>query len=895
MKFPNFFSPITLAASLLVASLGVAVMVGWHAHLPLLIQIHPDFVPMRYNTALCFLLLGTGWVASVAGRQWLALGCGLLVGILAALTGAQSVFEMDLGIDQRFMQHHIAVLTDHPGRMAPNTALSFVLCGVALAIAAGMRNRWWCWVVVGLLGMIVFIVGLLALMTYLVDLEGSAGWFNQTPMALHTAAGFVTLSLGMLAQTWQYVRLDTITIEERKAFQPLATRHSDTLSRLSTNPLRHYLHNASFRRKSRDLTLMLLLSYLIVQASALLNLRGLDAIYATEKKHDEINAALSMLQADIQQTSALSYWYFLNVGDTVVATARDTRGNNGVQQIGRTVNQKIDSMLATVTNMEPLACCRPNMQVLSEQVVTLKNTFFHLDHLIIEIGVNESVGTQGAMRTHAHQMEGWLKDHKTDAVLRASLLELRRREKDFLMRGDPKSLELAITQQHALKAELKQSGLPAPLLWDLEEELVRYTARFNELADMKERVDREIRSFVALIREMDERMSLIVRAFDKERLQYGVEFRGLMLLYTFGAAIVVTCVLFLTGLLVRLVFLSVLRPIELLKGHADRITQGDYETKITLLGHDEIGELATHLHAMKETMHQHTLHLEETIRRRTDHLETTNQVLEETIEQLNRVHGQLIQSEKLASLGRLVAGFAHEINTPIGVGLTAISSMPAIVLELEQMLTQDEIDEDELDRCLAHLRNGAALGLANMRRATELVTRFKRTSVDQASESARRFNVQETLNDIALTLHNTFKNSPITMEWDGPADLVVLSQPGLLGQVVTNLLMNSFKHGFDNGTRAGTIHVRFALEGSPPALHFWYRDNGKGIAEEHIEQLFEPFFTTARESGGSGLGTYIVYNIITGPLKGAIQVSSRPGEGVLFHFYFPIEVTGSTP
>lgn len=265
------------------------------------------------------------------------------------------------------------------------------------------------------------------------------------------------------------------------------------------------------------------------------------------------------------------------------------------------------------------------------------------------------------------------------------------------------------------------------------------------------------------------------------------------------------------------------------------------------------------------------------------------QELNRKIEELEETRQELIAGAKMASLGRLVAGFAHEINTPIGICVSTISSIPPSVAQLEQMLAQDEIDETELNTCLAHLRKNATLGLYHMRRAADLVTRFKRTSVDQASEQKRYFDVKETVHDIVVSLHSTFSTSKIAIQLDGPDELVVFSHPGSLGQIFTNLLLNSFKHGFDNGQRDGTIQIRFSTEGSPPNhLHFWYWDNGRGIKPAHMEKIFEPFFTTARESGGSGLGMFLVYNIVTEQLKGKIDISSVIGEGTEFYFHFSV-------
>ncbi|MEO5331507.1 MAG: hybrid sensor histidine kinase/response regulator [Magnetococcus sp. YQC-5] len=277
------------------------------------------------------------------------------------------------------------------------------------------------------------------------------------------------------------------------------------------------------------------------------------------------------------------------------------------------------------------------------------------------------------------------------------------------------------------------------------------------------------------------------------------------------------------------------------------------------------------------------------VRKKTEDLEITNSVLNDTIVQLSNTTSQLVHNEKMASLGRLVAGFAHEINTPIGISITLISNIPEMTRHLQQMLVHDEVDEDELNSVLAQLNRSADLGLSSLNKAANLVSRFKRMSVDQTSEEARTFNVKEVLKDITLTVGALFSKSNINIELLCPEDLVVYSYPGLIGQILTNFLMNSHKHGFDNGLLAGEITITVQFDTPSRKLHLRYADNGRGIPKKNIPVIFEPFFTTARDSGGTGLGLTICYNIIN-QLQGEIVCHNDVECGVIFDVHIPIPV-----
>jgi signal transduction histidine kinase len=256
------------------------------------------------------------------------------------------------------------------------------------------------------------------------------------------------------------------------------------------------------------------------------------------------------------------------------------------------------------------------------------------------------------------------------------------------------------------------------------------------------------------------------------------------------------------------------------------------------------------------------------------------------VEELTQTRHELVQSEKMASLGRLVAGFAHELNTPLGVAIGSASMLQRKAKKVNSLVEQEEVDVDELLAILKSIDKGSDLTLSNLERAANLVTSFKRTAIDQTSDKARSFHVHQVVNDTINTLQSQFKKTDIEISVDCPKALKVKSLPGALEQILTNLLMNSLIHGFNEGQNAGVIQINVQLSGEQ--LHLEYSDNGKGIASENLEKIFEPFFTTYRAHGGSGLGMYICYNVVTTQLHGTINCESTLGKGVIFRIDYPI-------
>ena len=277
-----------------------------------------------------------------------------------------------------------------------------------------------------------------------------------------------------------------------------------------------------------------------------------------------------------------------------------------------------------------------------------------------------------------------------------------------------------------------------------------------------------------------------------------------------------------------------------------------------------------------------------------EHLRASWRELEENIDALRQTRDELVQNEKMASLGRMVAGFAHELNTPVGIALGSISHSEQSLQDIDTLLLQDDVDEAELRRHLAALRQSGELALSNLRRTANLVQRFKRSSIDQVSEQARVFAVRELIDEVVFNLHQKLKKSGVNVVIDCPDTLAINGIPGLIDQLLTNLLINSLQHGFAEGSRAGTI--RIALDTAAPGqLHLRYTDDGAGMSAEAAQRIFEPFFTTRRGKGGTGLGMFLCYSIVDEQLRGTISCESQPGQGVRFDITFPAQVVQHDP
>ncbi len=267
-------------------------------------------------------------------------------------------------------------------------------------------------------------------------------------------------------------------------------------------------------------------------------------------------------------------------------------------------------------------------------------------------------------------------------------------------------------------------------------------------------------------------------------------------------------------------------------------------------------------------------------------LQGKNEELAITLEQLQTTQSQLIESEKMAALGNLVAGVAHEINTPLGISLTAASVLNEDTTDFFNTYKSGKMKRTELETFLDTAVESSSMILANLKRAADLIQSFKQVAVDQSSEAKRCFKVKEYLEEIMLSLNAKLKRTNHTVKIEGDETLTLDTYPGALSQIVTNLVMNSLIHAYDEDA-SGQIILEFKREGA--WVIFQYADDGKGIAPENLSKIFEPFFTTNRSQGGTGLGLHIVYNLVSKQLKGTIQCESQLGVGTQFIIKLPTE------
>lgn len=258
--------------------------------------------------------------------------------------------------------------------------------------------------------------------------------------------------------------------------------------------------------------------------------------------------------------------------------------------------------------------------------------------------------------------------------------------------------------------------------------------------------------------------------------------------------------------------------------------------------------------------------------------------LEQTIENLRLAHGKLVESEKLAALGGLVAGITHDVNTPIGVGVTAASVLAERLKTIDTKLHNQSLSAADMKNFLAESNQSVELLLNNLQRASELIASFKQIAVDQASEANRQINIKDYLQEIVISLKPELKKANHCVNINCPDDLVIELPAGAVSQVFTNFIINSVIHGFVD-IREGQINI--TVEDKVDLIEIEYSDNGKGVSEDELALLFEPFYTTRRDNGGSGLGTNIAYNLVKQTLKGEITATSKVGEGLTYRIKIP--------
>jgi signal transduction histidine kinase len=283
--------------------------------------------------------------------------------------------------------------------------------------------------------------------------------------------------------------------------------------------------------------------------------------------------------------------------------------------------------------------------------------------------------------------------------------------------------------------------------------------------------------------------------------------------------------------------------------------------------------------------------LEVMVATRTTELTRANAELTNTLAILQTTQTELVEREKLASLGSVVAGVAHEVNTPIGVGVTAASSLQRATEQIAAKFRSGDLKKSDLADYIDQAVLSSEILGTNLSRAAELVRSFKRIAVDQSSETLGSVELGSYINDVVNSLRPQLKKGRHSIEVHVVDPVVLETTPSALWQIVSNLVMNSLVHAYGPGEH-GTLQITVQRVGSTASIV--YSDNGRGMPTDVRRRIFEPFFTTKRGQGGSGLGLSIVYNLVTKTLGGTISCTSAPGLGTKFTVTFPIRVNEET-
>ncbi|MBS0461151.1 MAG: HAMP domain-containing histidine kinase, partial [Proteobacteria bacterium] len=271
-------------------------------------------------------------------------------------------------------------------------------------------------------------------------------------------------------------------------------------------------------------------------------------------------------------------------------------------------------------------------------------------------------------------------------------------------------------------------------------------------------------------------------------------------------------------------------------------------------------------------------------------LQEKNRELEMTLTHLGMAQTELVRQEKLASLGALVAGIAHEVNTPLGICTTAVSLLMEECRRLRDSLSPAQRTEPVIKAFFDSSDELLGVLTSNTLRASGLIRSFKQVAVDQSSEQVREIALAEYIEDTLRSLRPKFKRTGHSIAVQCNPGLRLWSIPGALSQILTNLVMNSIAHGFENTDHG---HIDITATADDEGVTIDYRDDGAGMAPQALRRLFEPFYTTKRGHGGSGLGTNIVHNLVTAKLGGTIAVDSPPGAGLHYAIHLPKEPPGA--
>ena len=416
--------------------------------------------------------------------------------------------------------------------------------------------------------------------------------------------------------------------------------------------------------------------------------------------------------------------------------------------------------------------------------------------------------------------------------------------------------------------------------------------------------------FISISRRLSGRDVILEVNLNKEEVFAGIDSFYMQLMVGLLIALVVT------GFIGWMFSRQITSPIRRINNTVGRIAEGEKGILIENRSSDpreikmlteNISQMANSLWKMNENLEtvvaqrtkqltQLTENLEMAVDERTQEFQEANALLLDALEELHDTKSELVKAEKMASLGELVAGVAHEINTPLGVAVTGISQIDGQLAQLETNKNTGQLTASNFDGFIQETKSLVELMNDQLSVASTLIKNFKEVAVDQNNIDIRDIELNSYMNKVMDTVKPKFKPTNIDLFLDCEEGLSIATQPGAFSQVISNLLLNSLIHAYDEN-EVGMVQIKCSQNGDESVIEII--DDGKGISSENLSKVFDPFFTTKRGSGGSGLGLSIVYNIVTEALGGKIDAWSELGKGTKFTITLPtkltVEQTNMTP
>lgn len=362
----------------------------------------------------------------------------------------------------------------------------------------------------------------------------------------------------------------------------------------------------------------------------------------------------------------------------------------------------------------------------------------------------------------------------------------------------------------------------------------------------------------------------LITIVNKKEVESGL---NRFMMYLIGLIVLIGAIVTIT---IVFIIKNRLKPIDALSVYGEQIANGKFESsppyEYAQLN-DEMGKMARSFVTITEVFEQKNKTLEE--------------IVSSQYEEIKQQYQYIIDKEKIASLGVLVAGVAHEINTPLGNGVTSSSYIQNEVKRMKDLFESNKLSKSEFDKILNSLTDASSLLMNNLDRASELVKQFKSIAINQNIESLKSIELKEEIDKILTSLKPTTRKNNLEILNEVDSTIFMVTYPGAISQVITNFIMNSMHHGYGDQEK-GTIIIRAVQDGQ--LVRLTYLDDGKGIPPEILAHVFEPFYTTRRNKDNSGLGMYIIHNLVNQTLSGTIACESKVGEGVRFDLTLPLEL-----